>query len=292
MKSFLLLVLTFSVLIMGFGFIEESSEIIGIKKSEVRLGKILEECANYCKKLANTSFYFVCKEEIVETFVPLNLKIGRRRRTIYDLLTPRDRRLLSQFTEINSYVYDYQLIHKNNKIHESRILIKENGLKKNEKNADLKTKLFRHEYIVFGPIGLLSHSAQHLHDYKIIEEGDYKGKKVIILEAIPKAISKDDHLNGKVWIEKTDFSILKIEWSQKFIKNYGKVEEVSKQLKAKPEIKIISEFGIEKKGLRFLSNHFIEEAYLVPGYGKFVRSKKTVRYNDYKFFTVETEIKY
>jgi len=68
------------------------------------LNKILEGCAEYCERLRHTSFYFVCREEIKET--------------IY--------RPWFQ-SEMNKYVYDYQLVRKQGNIKEKRILLSEYG---------------------------------------------------------------------------------------------------------------------------------------------------------------------
>jgi hypothetical protein len=44
-------------------------------------------------------------------------------------------------------------------------------------------------------------------------------------------------------------------------------------------------------GIRFPSRFSIEEAYLDSGGKKFVRSETTVVYRDFKFFTVEVEVR-
>lgn len=54
---------------------------------------------------------------------------------------------------------------------------------------------------------------------------------------------------------------------------------------------MVSEFQAEKNGLRFPTQLYIEEAYLDKRGRPFVRSKTTVTYKDFKFFTVEVEIK-
>jgi len=55
---------------------------------------------------------------------------------------------------------------------------------------------------------------------------------------------------------------------------------------------LVSEYKVEKNGIRFSSRYFIEEAYIGKKGKKFISSETTVIYRDYKFFTVETEIKY
>jgi hypothetical protein len=55
---------------------------------------------------------------------------------------------------------------------------------------------------------------------------------------------------------------------------------------------LVTEYGFEKNGIRFPSRDTSEEAYLKPDGTKFIRSRTSVVYRDYKFFTVETDIKY
>jgi hypothetical protein len=51
-----------------------------------------------------------------------------------------------------------------------------------------------------------------------------------------------------------------------------------------------TEFQIEKNGLRFPTDWYIEEAYLTKPGRAFIRSKTRVTYKDFKFFTVEVHI--
>ena len=78
-----------------------------------------------------------------------------------------------------------------------------------------------------GPIGLLSEYWQQYHDYKIVKEEKFKGEKVIVIEAVPKYGYKLNQLFGKIWVRKSDFSILKIEWNQEAIENYKHALELN-----------------------------------------------------------------
>jgi hypothetical protein len=256
------------------------------KKDKIELEKILKKCADYCEIISKSVLFFVCKETIKE-------EINQRG----PVVTPSGNIRMDvnrgiQRLEINTYIYDYQLIRKENKIKESRILLEENGRKMNEKNAPLKTKIFEHKNVIMGPVGLLSKYWQQFHDYKIVKEAKFKGEKAIIIEAVPKYGFKLNQLFGKIWVRKSDFSILKTEWNQQAVENYEKIEELAKKLRAKPLITLVSEYAFEKKGIRFPSRYSIKEVYVLRGGKRFLRSRKTVIYKDYQFFTVETNIKY
>jgi len=249
------------------------------KYSHKDLSSILKKAAEYCKKLEHTSLYFVCMEEIKERIYYLNRPGG---------IGLRPTRF---FTE-NKYLYDYQLIRKGSQISEKRILLEENGKEKNEENAQLKMQMFDHKYVIFGPIGLLSEKWQPEHDYKIIGEKKLKGEQVLIIEAVPKSSTNIDHLFGKIWIRKSDSSILKIEWSQTSMGNFEEIKETAKELNAEPDITFISEYDFEEKGIRFPGKYFVREEYVHSWRGRFKRSETTVIYKDYKFFTVETDVEF
>ncbi|MFC2161610.1 hypothetical protein ACFLRX_08170 [Acidobacteriota bacterium] len=241
-------------------------------RDQSELEIILKKCAEYCERLDNVSLHFTCNEKITEEILKGSIA----------------------FVVKNTHVYDYQLIRKINKILEQRILIEENGRKKNELNAQLKTKRFQHKFIVFGPIGLLGEKQQEVHEYKIVKEVMYKKEKAVIIEAKPRFPEVSDTLYGKIWIRKIDFAILKIEWNQESLENFEEIEIIADKLEAKPKITFISEYGFEKNKIRFPNKYSIEECY-IPRFEvdkKLIWSQTTVNYDNYKFFTVETGVKY
>lgn len=248
--------------------------------SQVELEAVLKKCAEYCERLSNSVLFFVCKEKITE-------KISSRYTVPSKGLGGYPRAYRS--TVKNVYIYNYQLYRNRNDIKEQRILIEENGKKKHEENAPLKTRAFKHENIVLGPIGLLSSYWQTYHDYRILKEEKFKGDKTVILEAVLKPEYTFHHLSGKIWVRKSDFSILKIEWFQHSIKGYDRVEETAKKLRAEPHLTLLAEYGFEKNGIRFPSKYSLDEVYIIRGRRRYQQSKTVVLYKDYKFFTVETE---
>jgi hypothetical protein len=262
----------------------------GEKKDQEKLTGILKKSGEYCKKLENAALDFVCKEKIIEKIDVSDEWAGRDRvlRIVKDL--PGAWQPSKKIKE-NTFMYDYQLIKKNKKVKETRILLEENGKKKYEKNSEIKTEMFYFEKSLFGPIGLLSEYWQDYHHYKIIGEEILDAEKVIIIEAIPKSSLELRHLYGKIWAKESDFSILKIEWEPESMKNYEIIKKVAEKYKATPKITLISEYKVEKNGIRFPSKVFIYEAYISKR-GKFIKSETTIIYEDYKFFTVEIEIKY
>lgn len=236
------------------------------KSDQEELEIILKKCAEYCEKLSNSVLDFVCMEKITETLNP--------QRTT------------------NTYTYDYQMIRKNNQIRDRRILLEENGNKKHEEDALLKTKRYKHHDIIFGPIGLLAELWQSQYDYKIIQRKRFKGDKVVIIEATPNDKKTTSHPYGKVWIREGDFCIVKIEWDQRSLGNLDVLEDDAKRFNSTPEVKIYAEYAFEKNGIRFPSKYNIVETYYRERVRYLTRSRILTTYKDYKFFTVESAVKY
>ena len=271
------IVLAVGILVLGLGLLypeifrqAAESSIKGAmpvsrgKEEPVHLELILKKVAGYCQRLERVSLHFVCNEGINE-------------------------QIRSSWQ--SSHVYDYQLIRKAGHIEERRILLEVNGESKHEENAELKTQRFRHKYVIFGPIGLFSVSQQRNHDYAVKKEEKFKEDSCLVIEAVPKANVQVEHLFGRAWVRKKDFSIMKIEWNQESMKNIEKVEKEAKKIGAKSSLTFISEYAYEKNGIRFPSKYFVKEEYLLPGTGRIKMSETTVVYKDYRFFLVETEVK-
>lgn len=246
------------------------------------LPEILERTKAYCGRLAGASLDFICRETIDEReFSPLL-------RLFSTMATPGRRRVTSISLE-----YDYQLIRKGDSIVEKRILLRENKQPRNEADADLKTKLYKHKYLVYGPVGLLGEAWQPKHTYAYLGEVSVGGEKASLIEASPRGPAEPNLIYGKVWIRVKDFAVVKIEWDQRSLGNYEKVLQMAKSVghEAEPRISIVAYYGVEKNGIRFLDRLTLHEDYESGG-GLFRASETTVLYKDYRFFVVETEVRY
>ncbi len=283
------------------------------------LDKILTKSAEYCTKLADSALYFVCLEKIAEETSKNDTKMQlsdprepsyrdltdpRRNQEFRHEGTPERYRTGPQKINLrnNVYVYDYQLIKKGNTIEESRTLLEENGKKTNEKNAQLKTRKFYSYRSVLGPIGLLGKTQQNNFNYKILEEDTYKGRAAVVIEATPKTVSAENSNYGRIWVDRENFQILRIDVAQESLVGY-------KDPKAKGINHIITVshyYDLEKNGLMFPSKTVFEENYttdrvqvgLWSNYTNSVQTKTLqwtkleIDFSDYKFFTVDVDVKY
>jgi len=246
------------------------------------LERILEKTEIYCRRLGRVSLDFVCRERIEERqFDPPRRTSGAR--------APSS---LRRVTSV-SLEYDYQLIRKGDVIEEKRTLLKEGKQPRNEPDAVLKTRVYKHKTLVFGPGGLLSEYWQPKHTYAYLGEDSVDGEKAYVIEAAPVGPAEPELIYGKAWIRKRDFAIVKIEWNQRSLGNYDKILKTAEALGhgAEPQVSVVGYYGIEKNGIRFPERLIIREDYR-SRLGAFRVSEVTVRYEDYRFFIVETEVRY
>jgi hypothetical protein len=258
--------------------------------TDARLARVLERTKEYCAKLERAALDFTCIEKIEE----------RTYSTIEDApegAAANPAGMVYSYKPANTpyyastYVYDYQFVRKGSRKAENRVLIEQNGRKKKSRDAVLTTMTVRVENALFGPIGLLGADVQDLHEYRIVGEEMENGEKVLVIEATLKNSLDRVHCTGRIWVRQDDASILKIAWDQTTVGNFEIIRETAEKMNAEPRLASVTEYGQEKNGLRFPSKDTTEEGYLKHGRVQ-VRSLTTILYKDYKFFTVETQVKY
>lgn len=252
-------------------------------KRQKNLKNILKKGAEYCEKLENLALFFVCKEKIKEEILvslPGSRRVAGRAYSVPSIM------------EKNEYVYDYQLIKKGKDIKESRTLIEENGEERYEKNVPLKAKRFYSLKSVFGPVGFLSKRAQDSYAYRYVKEDKIDGRKAYVIEVTPDEKIEDNPNYGKLWIDKEEFSVLKIELEQESLIGFEVIEREAMRQGLEPILTSIHYYGVEKKGIRFPSKTVFKEAYSDYRREKTTKSKFEIEYIDYKFFIVEVDVKF
>ena len=246
------------------------------------LERILEKTEIYCRRLGRVSLDFVCRERIEE-------RLFDPPRLISAVATSVP---LRRVTSV-SLEYDYQLVRKGDDIEENRTLLKEGKEPRDEPGAILKTRVYKHKYLVFGPGGFFSEYWQPKHTYTYLGEEDVEGEEAYLIEAAPVGPGEPGLIYGKAWIRKKDFAIVKIEWDQRSLGNYGKILATAKAIgrQAEPQVSVVGYYAVEKNGIRFPDRLVIREDYRSTR-GIYRYSEATVRYENYRFFVVETEVRY
>ena len=242
-------------------------------------------------------YYFTCREEVVETIRGVVKKQWSPQSSgnISSTSAEAEGSVLSitDSTQQNTYLYDYQLIRKKGINQESRTLLEKNGQKKVEQNARLEAVKFYFQNMAFGPIDLFGENGRRKHHYRILDTVLVDGQKVLVIEAAPKDDSPDYNPSGKIWLRQADGAILKIEWDKRSLFGFKDVQALAEERGLVPLLTLVSEYGIEKNGIRFPSRVFFEEAYFRKKTKKTqVVSKVTIKYKDYKFFSVDVDVQF
>jgi len=259
---------------------------VSAQTDQVKIMQILKRSREYCQRLSKTALDFVCMEEVSEKNINVVqvveiIRFGMGSRVVEKEVVTK-----------HKYLYDYQFIRKDDRKIEKRILLEEDGIKKREEVTRLKTTMFQYKNVLFGPVNLLAEDRQQFFDYKMIGDELLDGERALVIEATPMPSIREQILWGKIWVKEDDLSILKIEWNQDRMVHSAVIKDMARRYKAEPRITHITEFGFEKNEIRFPSHYFIEEAYIKKKGKKIVHSETQVVYKDYKFFTVETDVKF
>ena len=265
-------------------------------RPDLPLEAILETAAGYCAKLESSAFDFICREEIAETIDPI-LDVGTRPPEMTSV--PGSTRysgptiFITSVRKIkHSYVYDYQCVRAGRTIREVRTLLREDGKKKVVPNADLATSIIVFANALMGPVGLFGERFRGSYDFAVAGEEKIGKTRVLIIGATPRPGSPPTrNLYGKAWVDPATGDILRIEWSENRVGHYGIFEERGKIFGRTPRLVIRSDFSAEKSGIRFPSRLVVEEAYLKESGKAFVRSRTEVVYTDFKFFSVEYDVR-
>jgi len=265
------------------------SPTLGSQTETEALERILTLAADYCKRLYGASLYYVCQEDVRESHIS-----SVERSSPYGPLT------LETSSWSRHWVYDYQLVRTPLGLSEVRTLIEAEGEKKKEPGARLETEDFDFKTVILGPNGMFGAENRGAFNFALTEEHTLEGEEVLVVKATPKEGVQVRVLYGTAWLRLRDGAALRVDWDKKSMRNVSSLDEETKTQRKIPELIFRSDYGFEKNGLRFPSRYSISLEQREPTPQKLLFSpeekKKTaiqveVVYSDYKFFTVEVEVK-
>ena len=117
------------------------------------------------------------------------------------------------------------------------------------------------------------------------------GNNTIIICATPTEERADNYNFGKICVYENNFSIIKIEWDPTHIPGFaGKSSSAAGDIKSSYSWAVFYE--VEKNGIRFPSRQIIEETLTTQTGKVHPRYLATFVYDEYKFFTVQVEVKH
>jgi hypothetical protein len=244
------------------------------------LSRLLGLAADYCDRLARGSIDFVCLEEVSETIYE---KTPQYPTSSYGRPSWRDQVLQHKF------LYDYQFVVENGRKTEKRRILELDGIKKKGEETDLDTLTFFYKNVLFGAVDLLAGSRQGFYRYEIKGRESLGGRPALAVDAVPAPGLNVPVNRGTVWLREDDGAILKIVWDVTSMGDTAAIRKAAEEYKGTPQILQVTEFGIEKNGVRFPDRFHVEEVYIGKKGKRQVRSVLDAVYRDYRFFTVEVE---
>ncbi|MDH4272270.1 MAG: hypothetical protein OEW18_09875 [Candidatus Aminicenantes bacterium] len=259
------------------------------------LDSILDKARKYCQRLDEAALDFVCREEVKERVNLLQEPAGTVIVPTISGLTKHGagvstRPAPPEAFRTTTYVYDYLFIRKGSEVTERRDLVKKGGEDVVRKDAPIETRHFKFRNILFGPSLLVGEAAAADHAYELLKNEKVKGEAAAVVACQSRPENAEQVLTGRVWVRLKDGAVLRISWDPESFDSYEEVLAVAKGLTMNPALTSETEFGVERNGLRFPSLDKTEEVYK-SGTMTFTRSTTTIKYDAYKFFTVETEYK-
>ena len=103
------------------------------------LKQVMQKTGDYCERLKAVALYFVCHENMQEKVYFYIKKSSYKRSDVAGEMIYSTQLQLRR-TQDKSYVYDYQMIRKEEEREEKRDLLEENGKKKEKKDKAVKAK--------------------------------------------------------------------------------------------------------------------------------------------------------
>lgn len=266
----------------------------------LKLGRLLDKAARYCQHLDKQCIYFCCSEEVTQT---ADYSMGKIKKIYKSIPGEEQWTLKKKYAKFDpdkierKLLYQYQLVRDTleSPAMESRTLIKEDGVKRWRQEEGLETFFYGYSKVLFGPIGLMSKHWQRYFYYRVIGEEMVNDKMATIIEVLPLYRHKENSLFGKVWVtEDGKFGILKIQWNPTAVEKIPVLKAFTDRERLKAlNITFVSEFSLEKNGLRLPTRFYIEESFKLPEQEKLVLHTVETVFNNYQFFTVNvSEVSY
>jgi hypothetical protein len=279
----------------------------------VELEGLLKGAAQYCEKLKKAAFHYLCKEKIVETQKPLSIGTDAQNDVAAisnDMFYKRaygwvQREIVDQ-TKIQKNEYNYRLKKIRDLVKEEReVLVETTGEEEPpppvilDINEIRKSIRFLSSKAVFGPITLLDAQRQKKYDFRLLGHQELKGRPTAIIEAYPKNEKDAQFIYGKVWIDREDFSVLKIKANPNSILGYDKLKKLAEELNTRLFLDLETEFFKYRDGIRFPTQIHFGESYKgglfirqFRGAKKWTRTDNLTSYYDYLFFNVDMDVVY
>lgn len=111
-----------------------------------------------------------------------------------------------------------------------------------------------------------------------------------MIEVQPKSDKAADIMQGKVWVDKENYRILKVEVESSYVKGYEEIYEECSKHYLTPHFTLINLYEVEKNCIMFPSRSEIRIEYfgLITSKRE-LKSEVDITYSSYRFFTVDVD---
>lgn len=276
---------------------KKSNEEKFIEPYDEKLQMILDKGTEYCLKLSESALYYVCHEKIREKFKRIKKEegvvitlMGSPDLSPNEVMKTDNKILTLGSTKKSIYVYDYQLIKKMGNIKERRFLMEKDGKNVNLEGVPRGTKPSYTLKPILMPIQFLSIKQRSKFSFRLAENEKINGKLAYVIEASLRKGKTENIKRGRIWIDKSNFRIVKTEIETDFVAGFEQVLAECDQYFLKPHFKSTHYYEVDKNGLLFPGKSEIRVEY--SGLLTKKRSLKfevEVTYRNYQFFTVEVD---
>lgn len=253
----------------------------------------LDRSWEYCRKMEDIAHFYLCRERMSETIKSI-VNVGpsmmgsgliegqvitfRVGSFVPDLASPKT----------NRYVNDYQITGQNSRVTELRTPVKPLP---NERDSSFGKKPLLFPIPISVPARLLAPGFRDEHNYSFGKDDKILGKNCRTIELKARKKRGVEVQKATFWIEKNSGRIVqaKIECDATAIDERILVE--CRQHYLAPHMRATYEYSEEKKGILFPSRSRIVLDYSQLGQPnkRDTKIKLDIRYDNYRFFTVETE---
>lgn len=271
-------------------------ELSALPNEELQM--VLDKCTEYCLKLSESALYYICHEEIKEKFKKIKKKEGAALLVFGSpslnsdeyMKAEDDKLLILGSTEKNVYVYDYQLIKKEGNIEEKRVLMEKDGKDVKLEDVPQGTKPSYTLKPVLVPVQIFGIEHRSRFSFKLVGDKKINGKLAYVIEASLRPGQTGYIRRGRIWADKSDFRIVKVEVETDFVEGFEQILAECNQYYLKPHFKSTYYYEIDKNGLLFPTRSKIRVEY-----SGFLRAKRRLKsevkvtYRNYQFFTVEVD---
>lgn len=257
----------------------------GHETQEIRA--ILDKAGKYCDKLDKTKMYYFCHEHKYDRIFLIK-KLSRA------LENPA--RFFRKYTPVkirgtrivDFYKYDLQFVKEiNGIVTEKRKLLLENL---NNRFSGMTVFSYSVREPVHGPNTLVGYGWQGLFSYKKISEEKFGDVDAVVLEATHRVFNNINRMSGKIWIDRKNGKVLKIEWHSREIQNRDQLRAMGFILEREPRLRFVSEYGVTRSGFLFPSRCWLKESYVNERNEGFVRATVDIDYKNYNFFMVSSQV--